>query len=238
MSFPPPPQEPATIREWDRRAIEEYGMPGVVLMENAGAGAARILLELGRRQPDVYRTPWIILCGPGNNGGDGFVVARHLHNAGQAVEVHLAFPPERLKPQADNTVNFRVLEGMAVAIHAAQPPFRPPDVLRPGVKGTVIDALLGTGLSRPLDSPYADWVGAVNECGTPSVALDLPTGLDAKTGEVLGSCLVARQTITFAAPKTGFDRREGPQVVGEVHVVDIGMPREIWNNPESATGGR
>src|SRR5688572_18330083 len=85
--FPPPPQTRATIRDWDRRAIEEFGVPGIVLMENAGAGAARIIEEVLSPAPGARGEPVRIICGPGNNGGDGFVVARHLHNRGLLVEV-------------------------------------------------------------------------------------------------------------------------------------------------------
>ena len=235
----PPPQDPATIREWDRLAVEEFRMPSILLMENAGGGAARSLLELATREPDVFGPPWIVLCGPGNNGGDGFVVARHLHNAAEEVEVHLAFSIDRLQERKDSTVNLRILERMAVPISAGEEPHPPPDVLRTGAsplstasagrRGTVVDALLGTGLSRELRSPYREWVDAVSASGLPVVSLDVPTGLDAATGKVLGAAVRARRTITFAAAKTGFSLREGPAHAGEVHVVGIGMPREIWD---------
>ena len=225
----PSPQDPEQIREWDRKAIEEYGVPGVVLMENAGGGAARILLDLSRRRPEEYPQLWIILCGPGNNGGDDFVVARHLHNAGHSVEVHLAFDPARLEPAGDNTINHDILKKTRVPLFSSPAPFPPPDILGGGRPCTIVDALLGTGLSRPLRPPYLEWVRATHGSRARVIALDLPTGLDASSGEILGDVVRAAHTITFAAPKRGFELGKGPEVVGEVHVVDIGMPREIWS---------
>jgi NAD(P)H-hydrate epimerase len=92
----------------------------------------------------------------------------------------------------------------------------------------VVDALFGTGLTRPLAAPFLDWVEAMNASQRAVLALDIPSGLDANTGMVLGAATRARDTVTFAAPKVGFYRAAGPAHVGRVHVADIGMPREIW----------
>lgn len=222
------------IREWDRRAVEEFSMPSILLMENAGAGAARILLDLAGRDPESYGEPWVILCGSGNNGGDGFVVARHLRNAGQSVEIFLAFDTGRLEEGRDNTTNFRIIQKTRIPVHQTAPAHEPPEILArgregPARRGTIVDALLGTGLSRPLRSPYHEWVEAANASPLPCVALDVPSGLDASSGEILGVALRARHTVTFAAAKAGFERRDGPKTAGNVHVVDIGLPREIWD---------
>jgi NAD(P)H-hydrate epimerase len=226
--FPPAAQDRETIRAWDRRAVEEYGLPGILLMENAGAGAARLIEELIHGEPELYPPRLEVLCGSGNNGGDGFVVARHLHNHGFEVSVHLACEPARILTSPDAAVNFRVLEKMRVPIQGGRAPFPPPLLLERRAPCTLVDALLGTGLSRPLRSPYLEWVRAVNSSGLPVIALDLPSGLDADSGEVLGEAVVARWTVTFAAPKLGFTQGLGPDHTGQVHVVDIGIPREVW----------
>ncbi|MCZ6795632.1 MAG: NAD(P)H-hydrate epimerase, partial [Planctomycetota bacterium] len=162
---------------------------------------------------------------------------RHLDNAGHAVEVHLAFDAARLTEGADNTVNFRILEKSGVRIVAPLAPHPPPPILGSTTPHTVVDALLGSGLSRPLGSPTIDWVRATRAGRASVVALDIPTGLDAASGAILGDAVRARQTITFAAPKLGFQRGSGPEVVGEVHVVDIGMPRAVRETADPGAPG-
>jgi len=224
MPFPPPPQTRETIRSWDLRAIQDFGMPGIVLMENAGAGAARIIAELAR-EPEPLPQPFVILCGPGNNGGDGFVIARHLYNRELEVHVWIAGSAEYAE-SSDARVNLDILKRMAIPLSLALAgPQEPAAALG---RGTIVDALFGTGLSRPLRAPFLDWVEAVNRNGRPVVAVDIPSGLDANTGEILGAAVFADHTITFAASKLGFERGEGPKHCGRVHVVDIGMPRQIW----------
>lgn len=227
----PPPQTPETIRQWDRRAIEDFGVPGVVLMENAGAGAARLLLDLLAPPTGVFPSRVAILCGPGNNGGDGFVVARHLHNQGVQVEVSLAFDPATLGESSDARVNLEIVRRMNVPVVETGPTYDPPALLDGGAPWTLVDALLGTGLSRPLRSPILEWVQAVNRSGFPVVAIDVPTGLDAKTGRILGEAVRAAHTATFAASKVGFGGGQGPELCGQIHLVDIGMPREVWDTP-------
>jgi NAD(P)H-hydrate epimerase len=156
------------------------------------------------------------------------VVARHLHNAGADVEVHLAFDATALSRDSAAAVNLDVIRKTSLRLFETRPPFPTPQCLRRGKALTVVDALLGTGLSRPLDDPFLTWVRAINGGGFPVLALDVPTGLDANSGEVLGDCVAARHTFSFAAAKLGFYRGSGPKLCGQVHVVDIGMPREIW----------
>src|SRR5688572_23185363 len=217
MTRNPPPQTRATIREWDRRAIEDFGIPGILLMENAGSGRARIIEEVLGTSGEGE--PVRILCGPGNNGGDGFVVARHLHARGIPVEVLLVSPAGHA-PGSDSGVNLAILSRLRVPIDRDRLP-------APGVfpDGTIVDALFGSGLSRPLTSPHDAWVRACRDSGRPVFALDIPSGLDADTGLILGDAVTARHTITFAAAKLGFYREEGPRLCGHVHVVDVGIPR-------------
>ena len=222
-----PPEE---IRRWDRRAIDDFGIPGIVLMENAGAGAARLILE---HAAGTFPPPYHIYCGPGNNGGDGFVVARHLHNHGQPVHLTVIVPGRGdgrapYAPDSDAGVNLEVTRRMGLGvtmIDARQTPAPAPEEPR---EGTILDALFGTGLCRPIASPYGEWLSALEHSPCPVVALDTPSGLDARTGEILGTCLPASLTITFAARKSGFERASGPGATGRVQVVDIGIPRELW----------
>src|SRR5437762_4226923 len=165
------------VREIDRRAIEEFGVPGVVLMENAGRGAAEVLLSLGANGPVV------ICCGKGNNGGDGFVIARHLDNRGVGVRVLLFARPEELT--GDAAVNFRIIE------RAGLPILIQPDLaalageLAPAA--WVVDALFGTGLSGALRPPFDAIIAAINASGRPVLAVDIPSGLDCDTGLSLGA---------------------------------------------------
>jgi NAD(P)H-hydrate epimerase len=203
----------AEVRELDRRAIEEFGVPGIVLMENAGRGAAELLMRL-----NPERLPVLILCGPGNNGGDGFVMARHLDIHGWPVGVRLYSAPERLS--GDAAVNYR-------------------PVARSGIESTVmpsgplprstwiVDALFGTGLTRPLTAPFDDVAAAVNASGNPVLAVDIPSGLDCDTGRPLGPTIRATHTATFVAWKKGFLEPEARPWLGEVHVIDIGAPKKL-----------
>ncbi|MHC4599177.1 MAG: NAD(P)H-hydrate epimerase [Planctomycetota bacterium] len=216
----------AEIREMDRVAIEEFGVPGVVLMENAGAGAASVaravVPEGGKR--------FTVLAGKGNNGGDGFVVARHLLNRGAEVSCVFAGDLETVDPATDAGINLFVLLKMGVLVREI---LTPEDVERilPVLEEAdlVVDGLLGTGTKGRIREPYAALIDQVNELPLPALALDLPSGLDADTGEVLGHCLQAAHTATFVAPKKGFALGRGPALCGTVHVIDIGMPRLVFD---------
>jgi NAD(P)H-hydrate epimerase len=215
----------AEVRELDRRAIEGFGVPGVVLMENAGRGCAELLARLN---PD--RAPAVILCGPGNNGGDGFVIARHLDNAGWPVSVQVLAKHNRTAGDAD--VNFDILYASGVPFTQYRPDYFEQshrDLFQKQFApcGWVVDALFGTGLARPLGAPF-DWLAeVVNASGKPVLAVDLPSGLDCDTGEPLGACVRATHTATFVAPKRGFLNPKAKEWTGEVHAIDIGAPRVL-----------
>jgi NAD(P)H-hydrate epimerase len=214
------------VRELDRRAIEGFGVPGVVLMENAGRGCAELLMRLN---PD--RKPVVILCGPGNNGGDGFVIARHLDNAGWPISVQV-FARHNRDRTGDAEINFDIL--FTSGIHFTQ--YRPDHFeqqhrdyfqKRFSPCGWVVDALFGTGLSRPLGAPFDEIVAQVSASGNPVLAVDIPSGLDCDTGEPLGPCVKATHTATFVAPKRGFLNPKAKEWTGEVHTIDIGAPRAL-----------
>ena len=205
------------IREVDRIAIEDYAMPGVILMENAGRGATQMALEMlgDREHPRVS-----IVCGRGNNGGDGYVVARHLDNRGIGVTVHLLAPRDKIG--GDALINLQIAEKMKLDIRDAAA-----GELDFAGSGLIVDAMLGTGLSGEVREPFRAAIRAINAAAKPVLAIDIPSGLDANTGEILGTCVRATRTATFALPKIGFTRKSGPAMCGNVTVVDIGVPREI-----------
>jgi NAD(P)H-hydrate epimerase len=215
----------AEVRELDRRAIEGFGVPGIVLMENAGRGCAELVMRL-----NPAHAPTVILCGPGNNGGDGFVIARHLDNAGWPVKVHVLARHNHQKGDAD--INFDILFTSGIEFTQYRPDYFEQShrtlFLRHFAPGAwVVDALFGNGLTRALSAPF-DWlVGAVNESGKPVLAVDIPSGLDCDTGAPLGPCVKATHTATFVAPKRGFLNPDSRQWTGEVHVIDIGAPRVL-----------
>jgi NAD(P)H-hydrate epimerase len=200
----------AQVREIDRRAIEEFGVPGIVLMENAGRGAAEILMRL-----NPERRPTTIFCGKGNNGGDGYVIARHLDIHGWPIRLVRTAPAAELKGDA------AVMERIAAA--AGIPESLPLDA----TEAWIVDALFGTGLTGPLREPYDRIVAAINASRVKVLAVDIPSGLDCDTGEPLGPCVRADHTVTFVAPKAGFANPAAKEWLGEVHVVGIGAPRRL-----------
>ena len=211
------------IREVDRVAIEQHGVPGVVLMENAGRSVADEVMLL-RAGP---RNKVCILCGRGNNGGDGFVIARHVALRGLRPAVFLFAKPEDLR--GDAKINFDILSQTETPIVPIEQPGHLPAVDKQCRESAVIvDALLGTGASGAVREPMAGAIHIMNKADAPSLAVDIPSGLDANTGEVLGVCAAATVTVTFVAPKVGFFEGEGPRKVGRVVVADIGLPREFW----------
>ncbi|MFH1463416.1 MAG: NAD(P)H-hydrate dehydratase [Pseudomonadota bacterium] len=203
----------AQVRALDERAIRDLGIPGPVLMENAGRLTAATLRA---RFPAETRRGVRVLCGRGNNGGDGWVIARHLRLAG--IPVRVADMGGEKSP--DCAINAAICARMGVGIDED---WAPGDDLGAGPAGLLVDAMLGTGLSSPLRGRVLGWVERANQSGLPVVAVDLPTGLQAERGEVLGACVQARLTVTFGRLKPGFFLGEGPDVRGDVVLADIGL---------------
>jgi NAD(P)H-hydrate epimerase len=208
-------------REIDRIAMEELSIPGIVLMENAARGAAESLI---RRFPGLGGTVAVV-CGPGNNGGDGFAAARHLANAGLHVRIHLVAPPDGFREGSDAATNLAIVRAMGLPVLAN---------VELGGAAIVVDAIFGTGLSRAVREPYRAAIAAVRAARARVVAIDLPSGLDADTGRTLGIAVRADLTATMVAPKVGFTLGDGPSLVGEVVVVDIGVPPAVVRR---VTGG-
>ena len=206
------------VRDIDRRAIEEFGLPGVVLMENAGRGTAELLVTLG------IGGSVVVCAGKGNNGGDGFVIARHLENRGYPVKVLLFCKPEELT--GDAAINFRVIEAAGTPLRILGDAPLPRDLTAElAAADWVVDALLGTGARGEVREPMAGVIHEINKAPARVLAVDLPSGMDCDTGRPLGVCVRARHTATFVARKKGFDEPGASDWTGIVHVVDIGVPR-------------
>jgi NAD(P)H-hydrate epimerase len=208
------------VREFDRRAIEEYGVPGIVLMENAGRGVAEAIVKL------ALPGPTLICCGKGNNAGDGFVIARHLELRGYAVRVLLWGTPDELPPDA--ATNFRIVQksGIPLEVLGKDDSLERLTVALREAK-TIVDALLGTGARGEPRPPLDRVIDALNASGLPIVAVDLPSGLECDTGEPAQHTIRAAHTCTFVAPKPGLVKPEAAAYVGQLHVVDIGAPRQL-----------
>ncbi|HEY3828271.1 MAG TPA: NAD(P)H-hydrate dehydratase [Solirubrobacteraceae bacterium] len=218
-----PLPDAAAMRAVDRWAIEERGVPSLELMERAGAAVARAVEELA---PDG---PIAVLCGKGNNSGDGLVVARLLREAGRQVTVLATALPEEL--QGDARENLLRLPGeppMQISATAA----RGDDALRESV--VIVDALLGTGFADEPHGAAAEAIDAINQAGVPVVSVDVPSGIDASTGVLAARAVRAAVTVTFHSAKPGLWIHPGKAHTGEVRTVDIGIPRGA---PADATVG-
>lgn len=224
-----PPLTRTQVRAVDQIAIDRFGIPGIVLMENAGRGAADWLLELGCGERIA------ILCGAGNNGGDGFVIARHLANRGRQVSILLIVPPEKIR--GDAAVNLRIVQAMQLPLEVLDPVANPATLTaRLSNADWIVDALLGTGATGSVREPYATTIRLMNASGKPILAVDLPSGLDADTGEPSGACVRASATATFVARKPGFDRPAAAEFLGQVRVIDIGVPQAVIDEARLAHG--
>lgn len=215
------------VRSVDRWAIEEIGLPGIALMENAGRSCAEFVMDrLGRNA--ICRI--CIFCGAGNNGGDGYVIARHLRNAGHMVRVVLCGNRERVR--GDARINLDVLCALGEDVRELDTGRADAsDLVASLAQGTdmVVDALFGTGLQGLLRDDYRVLVEAINALSAPVLAVDIPSGLDCDAGRPLGAAVRADWTVTFVAVKKGFVAcPDAAQYTGQVHVASIGVePRAI-----------
>jgi len=226
------------MRSADEYTIEEYGIPSFTLMESAGRGAADVIRDAhGPLDGEAV----IVLCGKGNNGGDGLVIARRLHGVGASVHVVLTSPADELRD--DPARNLELLEELRtestgdrlsiVSLDSLERLTATVDRLRPTV---YVDALLGTGLTSDVREPIASLVEWLNGRKAPTVAIDVPTGLHSDTGAVLGTAVEAQHTVTMAAPKVGMFVGDGPRHTGTIEVVDIGIPPFVLDRVADAPG--
>ena len=202
------------VRALDRAAIDDYGIPGAELMARAGAAAYRLLRE---RWPGARHVT--VLCGGGNNGGDGYVVARLAAADGLTVEVLALADPDGLTGDARTMADaFRDAGGTIQPFHAM-----------PRRTDLIVDALLGTGLDREVQGDWAQAIAAANAHLAPKLAIDIPSGLHADTGRILGLAIQAEATISFIGLKQGLFTGEGPSCCGQVAFSPLGLPR--WSGP-------
>ena len=208
-----------------RKAIEEYKIPGLILMENAGRNVAEEVLKM---TDDPQRTKVAILCGKGNNGGDGYVVARHLHNHHVPVDVFLVANISDILKDGDAGTNLQILLPMKIPIREILGITEIASVLKElGSYDIIIDALFGTGLSGEVRQPFKTLIEGVNNLNKPIVSVDIPSGLDCNNGNILGAAMKATKTVTFAASKRGFYLGNGPVHTGKIIITDISIPKEL-----------
>ena len=207
----------AQVREIDRRSIADYHIPGIVLMENAARAAADVACEIldGDCVGEI-----LILCGGGNNGGDGLAVARHLHNRGADVELALTIDPASYK--GDALINWQIVSAMKLPAHPATP-----ELIADTAAVLLIDAIFGTGLTQAPRDPFPALVQAIAATRIPILAIDLPSGMDCDTGLPPGACIRATRTVTFVAEKIGFANPTAHTYLGQVAIGPIGCPIEL-----------
>ena len=209
------------VRAFDAWAINELGIPGMVLMENAGRGCAELIRE---KLKDPVRPKVCVFCGTGNNGGDGYVIARHLMNDRFEVTTVVCGEPDKIK--GDARTNLAILERMSGRIEWLDPAdadlAEKVHSLTSGA-ALMVDGLFGTGLRGPLSDPYKRLIETLNACGGPILAIDIPSGLDCDSGEPLGAAIQAAWTVTFVAVKKGFTRARAQQYTGDIFVASIGI---------------
>jgi len=218
-----------TIRDFDAWAINQMGLPGVVLMENAAKNCTDVILK---HYPDPIKDGVCIFCGAGNNGGDGFVVARHLFNTGLRVKLVLCADPEKIT--GDAKINLDICKKMGLSMTqldmTSAELFRDVED-RVADCGLLVDALLGTGMKGPLKEPAALLISSINSHNLPIIAVDIPSGLDCDTGEPLPVSIEAAATVTFVALKKGFvNNPDARQATGRVFVAEIGITPSSKNN--------
>jgi len=205
----------AEMQELDRKAIEEIGIPSIVLMENAGRNTAEAALAMLSHS---QKKRVAIFCGTGNNGGDGFVAARHLLREKIPPCVYIVGEKSRIKHDA--MVNLHILEKIGLPVSEV---FEPIDIHA----DLIIDAVFGIGFKGKLKDPIKSIIMDLNKKSIPILSLDVPSGLDADTGEVSDVAIKATKTVTMQYPKKGFYVNQGPGHVGEVVAVDIGIPLSL-----------
>ncbi|MGM0567408.1 MAG: NAD(P)H-hydrate dehydratase [Bacteroidota bacterium] len=212
------------MRNMDRRATKEYGIPQEILMENAGQAVYyTILKEFG-----IKNKKFVVFCGVGNNGGDGLVVARKIHSSGGHVTVFIIGDPAKYKGAAKQ--NFDIVEKIQVKLFHFQDISLARDTVQSA--DAIIDAIFGTGLDRDVNAIYKDAITVINESQKTVFSLDIPSGVNGNTGQVMGTAVKANYTVTFGLPKTGTLLYPGFELCGKLYVTHISFPPALQNSDE------
>lgn len=206
---------PLQAKIFDARAKQIYGVSSLILMENAGRTVAEEILKLKKKKIAIF-------CGRGNNGGDGFVCARHLLTKGVNPDVFLVGKIEEVKNEA--RVNLEIL--LRLKLKVVEINKRNLSMVKKKISkyDLIVDALFGTGLSGKVKGIYRDLIEMFNSSSAYILSIDIPSGLDGNSGEILGCCVKADKTITFLAPKLGMIKNKGPQYCGKVEIRELGVP--------------
>lgn len=215
---------PEQMKELDRKAIEEYGIPSIVLMENAGRSVAEVAFTM--LEDPIEEQQVVIFVGRGNNGGDGMVIGRHLLNYKVPVQFILLVEEKDIK--GDALINYQILKNMGANLQFVTDSASVVDGL--SKFNLVIDALFGTGLSRNLEEPFTSIIKAINDSKKQILSVDIPSGLNGLNGEVMSAAIKADKTVTLALPKKGLFENQGPEFVGEVILGDISLPQKLISN--------
>lgn len=207
------------MRSMDSYCINRLGIPGLILMENA---ALKVVKNICRDKFDSFS----IVCSKGNNGGDGFAVARHLYNMGKEVNVFLIGNEDGMS--GDCRTNYNIIRNIGIPICKVDS-FEKIEILRKAVGNTdlCVDAIFGTGLSRDVEGVYYNVIDCINNYSRYIVSIDLPSGLDGNTGKVLGNCIKADKTVSFQALKKGFLKYDSRKFTGYISIEDIGIPEYV-----------
>ncbi len=219
------------MKEIDKKAIENLGIIGPILMENAGAGISR---EIRKRISNISKKSVCIVCGKGNNGGDGFVVARHLFNKGSCPNIILLAKKKDLTGDAD--LNGRIADKMGIPIFEV-PSKEEWEKNRDKVmkSNVIVDAIFGTGLTKPVKGRYIQVIEDINQSNSYKVAVDIPSGISADTFQIIGPCVKADLTVTMAAPKIAHIFPPSENYMGELVIADISVPRFLFDDESLKT---
>lgn len=207
---------PSEMKMIDKKAIEEFGIPSIVLMENAALAVAEVCFKKLKK---LKKNTALIVAGKGNNAGDGFAVARILYNKGIYIEVVLAEPIEKI--QSDALIQLKIIQNIGIPIYTIE---NFPAVLKEFP--LVIDALLGTGLIGEVRNPICNIIDTINQSGKYIISIDIPSGIDGETGKILKTAVKANETVTFALPKLGLLLYPAVEYVGKLHIADISIPEK------------
>lgn len=232
----------AEMRGLDKTAIEEYHIPGIILMENAGLGTVRMMEEELGPSANSFA---LIFIGPGNNGGDGLVIGRHLHQRGCKSIFFFLVAPDQLT--GDAAANMAIVRKLRLPFHVLDSIARVETLsvlykqfINQGKPCyAIVDAIFGTGLTRPVAEQFAEVINFINFSdsvrGIPVIAVDIPSGMDSDNGKILGSCVHADCTATYSCAKPGHVLHHGPEFAGKLHVIDIGIPPEATDQARITT---